>query len=153
MNSETFTSQSAEETRKLAHRLVTGRKGRIVFALHGELGSGKTCFVQGIAGALDCKRFVTSPTFTIMNEYRGSRNLYHMDLYRIRNADEVLALGFEDYLENAGIVAVEWAEKAAELFPADTIHVTFANGAQPDERIIRIEWPASRTGAGKDGLS
>jgi tRNA threonylcarbamoyladenosine biosynthesis protein TsaE len=141
LSNETFISHSPEQTKNFAHRLLDGRKGRIILALHGDLGGGKTCFVQGLAAALECKRFVTSPTFTILNEYKGSRDLYHMDLYRIRDSKEAVNLGFDEYLETDGIIAVEWAERAADLFPPETIHITFTNGSSSNERVISVQFP------------
>ncbi|MCK5528659.1 MAG: tRNA (adenosine(37)-N6)-threonylcarbamoyltransferase complex ATPase subunit type 1 TsaE [Kiritimatiellae bacterium] len=116
-------SNSVDDTWAIAAALVSELPKRSVMALHGDLGAGKTCFVQGMAMALGIDQPVTSPTFTIVNEYHGSRYLCHMDLYRLSGADEVLALGFDEYLEADGIVAVEWAERAEEVFPADAIHV------------------------------
>jgi tRNA threonylcarbamoyladenosine biosynthesis protein TsaE len=113
------------ETRKLAGRLVAALGGPAVIALYGEMGSGKTCFVQGLAMALGIGRLVTSPTFTVVNEYRGALPLVHVDLYRISDPDEILALGFEECLESPGIVAVEWAERAGDLVPPAAVRVRF----------------------------
>src|ERR1035437_1534068 len=92
-------SCSPEETQALASALAAELKSGAVLALHGELGSGKTCFVQGLARALGVRQPVTSPTFTIVNEYRGRCPLVHMDLYRIGDPDELLSIDFENYLD------------------------------------------------------
>ncbi len=129
-----FISHSVDETYEIAEMLTKKLPSRAVLALHGDLGAGKTCFVQGIAMALGVKEPVTSPTFTIVNEYYGNRYLCHMDLYRLNNADEVLALGFDEYLMSDGIIAVEWSERAEELFPDDAINI---NIIRSDDDISR----------------
>jgi tRNA threonylcarbamoyladenosine biosynthesis protein TsaE len=133
-----FVSRSPAETRRIAADLVARLPARAVLALYGELGSGKTCFVQGIAAALGIDRLITSPTFTIVNEYPGLRRLVHMDLYRIRTPDEALAFGFEDYLETDGLVAIEWAERAGDLIPADALRVEFRTTPNPLHREIAV---------------
>ena len=140
-------SSSPRETRRIAARLLATLTGPAVLALHGELGSGKTCFVQGLAAALGVAQPVTSPTFTLINEYAGARRLYHIDLYRVRGPDEVLALGFEEYLEAGGVVAVEWPERAAGLIPPHAIHVTLAALDAPGRRSITIERPETTASA------
>lgn len=131
-------SRTPEETRRTAAELIRTMPEITVVALKGELGSGKTCFVQGMAEALNIEIPVTSPTFTLINEYAGMRPLYHFDLYRISNPDELLSLGFEDYLASEGIVAIEWPEKAAGLLPPETIYVDLKTLDQPGERSILI---------------
>jgi len=120
---------------------------RATFALHGDLGSGKTCFVQGVARALGVERPVTSPTFVIMNEYRAQRLLVHVDLYRLESVREVEALALDEYTETDGICAVEWAERAGDLLPADAVHVHFANTDCPDERRIGVRFAPSMSEA------
>lgn len=134
-----------EETWALAERLVNllekrlrGGSAGLVLALHGNLGSGKTCFVQGIALALDIRQAVTSPTFTIVNEYKGRLPLYHIDLYRLNSPEESFGFGFEEYLEAKGIVAVEWAERAENLIPDNAVHIYFETMANAEERKITI---------------
>jgi len=141
LNEQRITSNHPDETREIARDLALRLSGGAIVALYGELGSGKTCFVQGIARALDVGQPVTSPTFTMVNEYAGSRPLYHVDLYRLNDPDEMFALGFEEYLDSDGITAVEWAERAGDLIPADALHVHMSLGSAPDERLIRIVSP------------
>ena len=140
MKTVSHKTKSPQETRKLASDFIEKHNdNKLIIALHGDLGSGKTCFVQGLAAGLKCRRFVTSPTFTLINEYHdGIRPLYHIDLYRLENERQVHGLGFEDYLESDGIVAVEWAERAGDLLPAKTIHIQFKTTDDPEERIITI---------------
>ena len=136
--STSVVTHSPEETRRVAAGLVREHADRRVFALHGELGAGKTCFVQGLADALDIRRPVTSPTFTLIREYAGSRPLYHIDLYRLRHAAEAEAIGLQDYLHGTGIVAIEWAERAMDLLPPDTIYVRLETLDEPDARRITV---------------
>ena len=134
----THTSHSPDQTCAIAADLARQLPPGTVLALHGELGSGKTCFVRGLARALGVTQPVTSPTFTLINEYRSSPPLAHIDLYRLNSPDEALALGLEEYLEPEGITVIEWAERAGDLLPAHTRHIEFEALAQPDHRRIRI---------------
>ena len=139
MNKElTFISTSPEQTDSIAAEFCRKLSAGTVIALHGDLGSGKTRFVQGMAHEIDIKQPVTSPTFTVINEYKGSLPLYHIDLYRLNHPDEVLAIGFEDYLESDGITAIEWPDRAGDLIPDNTIHIYMKTLDAEDEREIRI---------------
>ena len=141
MREEHHVSRSPSDTWTLARAIVEATHGGLVIALHGDLGSGKTCFVQGLAAALGIRRPITSPTFTVINEYRGSRPLHHVDLYRLHSPDEALAIGFEDYLHSDGITAVEWAERAGDLIPSSAIHVRFELLPDSEMRQITVRWP------------
>jgi tRNA threonylcarbamoyladenosine biosynthesis protein TsaE len=134
------TTQSAAETRALAGELAAGLRAGDVLALHGELGAGKTCFIQGLAAALGVREAVSSPTYTLVHEYAGRVPLYHLDLYRLRGADEALAMGLDEWLEGDGVTVIEWAERAAEVLPARTRHVYLWHGQQADERVVEWEW-------------
>lgn len=136
-----ITSHSAEETRRAAAALKPRLKPGVVLALHGDLGAGKTCFVQGLADALGCEASVTSPTFTLLHEYAGEIPLYHADLYRLDSESEIQRAGIAEYIEGDGILAIEWAERAESLLPPATIHVRLKAGEHPDEREITIEVP------------
>ena len=94
-----------------------------VLAFHGELGSGKTCFIQGLAAALGVEAAVSSPTYTLVNEYRGRLPLHHMDLYRVADAGEALHLGLDEYLYGDGVTAIEWPEVVAGLLPSSALHI------------------------------
>ena len=141
-------TRSPEETWQVASKIVAHVEKRMaacevssILALHGNLGSGKTCFVQGLALALDINQAVTSPTFTIVNEYKGRLPLYHIDLYRLNNPEEALGFGFEEYLEAKGIIAVEWAERACSIIPDSAINLHFEILSGADERKITIKFP------------
>ena len=109
-----------------------------VIALHGDLGAGKTCFVKGLARGLDVEGPVHSPTFTLINEYRGRLPLYHLDLYRLHGPEDALAIGIDQYLPGDGITAIEWADRIESILPANTIHIMLLHGDEPDHREIRI---------------
>jgi tRNA threonylcarbamoyladenosine biosynthesis protein TsaE len=136
----TVRSRSAEETREFARSLAGRLPRRCVLALHGDLGSGKTCLVQGLARALGLEEVVNSPTYTLVHEYPGPRPLQHVDLYRIAGPREALALGLDEVLDRDGITAIEWAERAGDLLPATAIHVVLEHGSAPDERLITVRW-------------
>lgn len=103
-----FLSHSAEETFALAKRVADKLKGGEIILLNGDLGAGKTTFTKGLARALGVKETVTSPTFTYVKEYDGRLTLYHFDMYRVSDADEVYELGLEEYFYKGGVVVVEW---------------------------------------------
>lgn len=132
-------TKSAEETKKLAQKIAKKLENGAILALIGELGAGKTCFVQGLAEGLktDKKCYVSSPTFTILKIYPGKIPLNHFDFYRLNNFDEFEDLGFEDYLKNNGITAIEWADKFLDKLPQNVICIEFAVIGE-NERSIKI---------------
>ena len=109
-----------------------------VVALYGDLGAGKTAFVRGMARGMGLDVRVSSPTFTIVNEYLGERELYHFDMYRLGSSDELFDIGWEDYLSRGGVCAVEWSENVADAFEGDEIEVRITK-ISADERKIEIE--------------
>ena len=142
MSKRKYISKSVEETQKIAFDLINKCPQFKVYALHGDLGAGKTAFTSGIAAALEINQPIKSPTFTIINEYAGGKTpLYHIDLYRLNSPDEALMLGFEDYLESGGMTVVEWPERAEELFPEDTVHITLIALDNPNHREIDVLLP------------
>jgi len=117
-----ITNNEAETTRegeKLGQKLKPGA----VVALHGDLGAGKTAFVRGLAIGLGIDMVVSSPTFTIVNEYPGDIPLFHFDMYRLDNASELYDIGWDDYHDRDGVCAVEWSENVPGAFPPDAIIV------------------------------
>ena len=136
-------TKSAAETQALAAELAAEMPPGTVLCLHGDLGAGKTCFVQGMARALGVRRPVGSPTFTLINEYKGQKPLAHIDLYRIRGAGDAFGLGLEDYLYHYdGIVAIEWPERAGDLLPETCWPVRLEMGSAGDEsRVVTVEQP------------
>ncbi|MGN0181366.1 MAG: tRNA (adenosine(37)-N6)-threonylcarbamoyltransferase complex ATPase subunit type 1 TsaE [Candidatus Ornithomonoglobus sp.] len=119
-----YESYSCEDTAAIAAELADTLKGGEFVAMYGDLGAGKTAFVQGLAKALGITRHVTSPTFTIVNEYEGRLPLYHFDVYRIADPEEMYEIGYEDYLDAGGVCIVEWSELIEELFPEEYIKIT-----------------------------
>ena len=120
-------SHSEEQTLALARKLARHLRGPEVVVLTGVLGSGKTVFVRGLAGALGIEeQAVRSPSFTMVNEYPGPRPLYHLDLYRLGDPSELHELGWDEYLGREGLFVVEWGEKAGDYLPARYYHVCFA---------------------------
>ena len=118
-----FFSTSEQETEELGRRLAETLKGGAVVAMYGDLGAGKTAFVRGMARGLGLNCRVSSPTFTIVNEYLGERELIHFDMYRLSGADELFDIGWEDYLNRGAVCAVEWSEKVEDAFYGDEIVV------------------------------
>jgi len=108
-----ITTHSAAETQKLGYTLGAGIHQAIIIALTGDLGSGKTAFVQGLAKGLGVseKYYITSPTFTLVNEYPGRYRLFHVDLYRIEHAPEWAEIGLDDILREDAVIAIEWADR------------------------------------------
>lgn len=138
------TTHSPEETRDLAAGLVRELEPGSILALRGPLGSGKTCFAQGCGRGLGVEeRYITSPTFVLVREYRGRLPFYHIDLYRLSPGPEIDLLGLEEYLDGEGVTAIEWAEKLTGLLPPRTIDISFA-GFGETEREISIIFPEEK---------
>jgi len=132
-----FEVASVEETWELASRLAAELKPGDIVCLEGDLGAGKTTFTQGLAKALGVSGRVTSPTFCLVQEHRGSGVLLvHMDLYRLHGEDDVLAIGWEDYLSEGAILVVEWPERAGSLIPPNARHITFTHLEGEENRRI-----------------
>lgn len=120
-------THSPEETeaigRKIAAKLLPGD----IIAYYGDLGAGKTAFTRGLAAGLGVTEQVTSPTYTIVNEYLSGRMpLFHFDMYRLDSADDLFDIGWEDYLARGGVCAVEWSENVMDALPEDTVWVRIA---------------------------
>ena len=118
-----YITHSPAETEELGCRLGRTLGPGAVVAYFGGLGMGKTAFTRGLARGLGCRGRVTSPTFTIVNEYDGPTPLFHFDMYRLADADALFDIGWEDYLDRGGVCAVEWSENVAEALPEDTVWV------------------------------
>ena len=133
-----YITNSPEETEKLGAALAQILTPGTVIAYRGDLGAGKTAFTRGLARGLGCDELVTSPTYTIVNEYLGGRlPLFHFDMYRLASADDLWDIGWEDYLERGGVCAVEWSENVAEAME-NPITVTIEKLGE-DTRRITIE--------------
>ena len=120
---------SLKEIETAAKKLLAQTGGYKVFAFHGDMGAGKTTFIHALCDAMDIADVVTSPTFSIINEYktREGQTIYHLDLYRIKDENEAINAGVEDCLYSGSICLVEWPEKAPGIFTDDTLHVTITS--------------------------
>lgn len=134
----TFYTKNESETEELGGRLARQLPDGAVVALYGDLGAGKTAFVRGMARGMGLRCRVSSPTFTIVNEYLGDRELIHFDMYRLSGADELFEIGWEDYLRRGAVCAVEWSEKVRDAFFGDEISVRIEKLGET-ERKITIE--------------
>ena len=128
-----YLSHSVTETEEIGAKLAATLKKGSVVAYRGGLGMGKTAFTRGLARGLGCRGRVTSPTFTIVNEYSGPIPLFHFDMYRLDDSDALFDIGWEDYLERGGVCAVEWSENVADALPEDTVYVTIARHETEDD--------------------
>ena len=133
-----FITNSPEETENVGERLGRCLRGGEVIAYLGELGAGKTAFTRGLARGLGIQMRVTSPTYTIVNEYTGGRlPLFHFDMYRLGGSDELFDIGWEDYLARDGVCAVEWSENVSDAMENAVVVRIEKTGA--DSRRITIE--------------
>ena len=133
-------SHSEQETEQLGEQVARKLPRGTVIAYTGELGMGKTAFTRGLARGLGCRGRVTSPTFTIVNEYEGGAlPLFHFDMYRLGSADELFDIGWEDYLGRGGVCAVEWSENIEEALEPGAVRVDIRRGASDTQRVITIE--------------
>ena len=132
-------THSVEETEAVGRSFAKTLRSGDVVACFGDLGSGKTAFTRGVAAGLGYQGRVTSPTFTIVNEYEGPLPLFHFDMYRLADEEELFDIGWEDYLSRRGVCLVEWSERIVAALPPDTIRVDITRHPQHDDwRIIRI---------------
>lgn len=129
-------SKSPQETKDIARKFGRTLKKGDVVALIGELGSGKTCFTQGLMKGLGVKvNKITSPSFVLINEYKGRLPIYHFDIYRLNNIQEVVDLGYEEYFYGNGVTIIEWADKIEELLPKRCIRVNLKIVSENERKI------------------
>ncbi len=131
------TTKSASETEKIARDLAGALKSGDIVALYGPVGSGKTCFVRGLASGLGCSQKVRSPSFSLVNEYSGPLPLYHIDFYRLEKEAEIIDLGWTDYLDSDGVLAIEWAERVRNMLPSMRFDV-YLDFSGPEMRRVEI---------------
>ena len=130
-----FISHSQLETEEMGQKLAEKLPGGSVVAMYGDLGAGKTAFVRGMAKGMGLSCRVSSPTFTIVNEYLGARELIHFDMYRLSSADELFDIGWEDYLSRGAVCAVEWSENVQDAFFGDEVVVRVEKLNDTDRKI------------------
>ncbi len=138
-------THSFEETVELGKKFGKVLKPGAVVCLSGDLGTGKTAFTNGIARALGIDSYITSPTFTIVNEYQGKFPLYHFDVYRISDPEEMFDIGFEEYINGEGITIIEWGEIIGDILPTELIKVNISKDLKKglDVRKIDIDFKGS----------
>ncbi len=132
---QTYISRSEEETEAIGEKFAEDLASGTVVAMYGDLGAGKTAFVRGMARGMGLACRVSSPTFTIVNEYEGERELIHFDMYRLESSDELFEIGWEDYLARGAVCAVEWSEKVEDAFFGDEIVVRIDKLGDNERRI------------------
>ena len=132
-------SHGPEDTQALGRAIGQQAQKGDIYLLHGPLGAGKTCLTQGIARGLDVPGYARSPTFVLMNHYQGRLEMHHLDLYRVSSALEAWDLGLEEQLFGNGICVVEWADRAEELFPEDSLRIALEYSGGETGRVITLE--------------
>ena len=138
----TYYTNSPEETKEIGKELARLLNSGDIVALNGDLGAGKTAFTQGLAVGLGITEYVTSPTFTIMNIYESKLPLYHYDVYRISEPEEMDAIGFNEYLFGEGVCVIEWSDIIQEILPERIIDIRiYKTEEQNDSRRIEITMP------------
>ena len=132
-------STSEIETKEIAKKIASQLQKKDIIVLQGELGAGKTKFTEGILEYFNLQDEISSPTFTIVNEYNTEKfNIYHFDVYRLADVDEFLAIGGEEYFEK-GVSIIEWGEIIEEILPKNYIKISFSKSEKETERIIELE--------------
>lgn len=134
-----FTTKSAFQTSALGEQFAKDCRQGAVLAFFGGMGMGKTAFIKGLANGLKISSDVTSPTFSLVNEYKGDEiTLYHFDMYRINTWEDLYSTGYFDYLDTDAILAVEWSENIENALPDDAIYIEISKGESENERLIKI---------------
>lgn len=139
MKTEKVILKNTEDTELLGRRIAEGLEPGDAVALTGPLGAGKTTLAQAIARGLCVSERMASPTFTIVQEYRsGKLPLFHFDVYRVSDPDELFEIGFDEYLHAGGVCLIEWADLIEDVMPEDTIWIRLEYGENEDERVCEI---------------
>ena len=135
-----YETHTTQQTESVGEEFVKTLHPGAVVAFYGGLGAGKTAFIRGMVKGIGIDEYVTSPTFTIVNEYLGPIPVFHFDMYRLSGEDELFDIGWEDYLKRGGICCVEWSENVPEAFDKDTVKVNIEK-ISDNERKITITYP------------
>lgn len=130
--------RNKEDTEKFGEKLGKILKSGDIISLTGDLGAGKTTLTKSIGKGLEVEDYITSPTFSLINEYKGRVDVYHFDVYRLDDIESLYDLGFEDYFYSDGVTIVEWGNKIKELLPPDVINIHIDKGEGLEERIVTI---------------
>lgn len=131
-----YISNSEEETERIAAEFAATLRDGDFLAFFGDLGSGKTAFIRGVASVLTPRAHVSSPTYAIVNEYRGDLPLFHFDLYRITDDDSLYATGFYDYFDRRGVIAAEWCENVPYALPDKRYDIVFRKTGESEREIV-----------------
>lgn len=136
-----YISNSCSDTQRIAYDFASRLKAGDVLCMYGDMGVGKTAFVQGLAQGLGISEHITSPTFTIVNEYYGRLPLYHFDVYRIADSDEMFEIGYEEYVYGEGVSVIEWPQLIEDILPEKRYNITITKNydEHDDYRKINIE--------------
>ncbi|MDD4725809.1 MAG: tRNA (adenosine(37)-N6)-threonylcarbamoyltransferase complex ATPase subunit type 1 TsaE [Tissierellia bacterium] len=125
---------------KLGENLIVGD----ILCLNGNLGAGKTTLTKFIGLGLGVEEYITSPTFALINQYKGKIPVYHFDVYRLENVDELFDLGFDEYFYGSGVCIIEWADRIDKMIPKERIVIDIENGNNPNERILLLSGDEKR---------
>ena len=139
-------TRSYEETVEFGKKLGEILAPNDLICLSGDLGTGKTALTQGIAKSLGINSYITSPTFTIVNEHQGKYPLFHFDVYRIADPDEMFDIGFEEYLSSEGVSVIEWGELIRDILPNEIININVKKALEEslDTRLIEVDFVGDR---------
>lgn len=135
---QTFISNNEKETQQFACDFAKTLHGGTVIAFIGGLGMGKTAFVRGALKGFNNPSRVSSPTFALVNDYGGSPHIYHFDMYRVCDADDLYSTGYFDYLEDNSVLFIEWSENITDCLPENTVYVKIEKGESDTQRIITV---------------
>ena len=138
---ERFVSNSVRETEAYAEKFASTVRENDVIAFEGSMGMGKTAFTRGFMRGLGGEDAVSSPTFALVNEYKGRLTVYHFDMYRVTTWDDLYSTGFFDYLDSGAVLIIEWSENIAGALPDNTIYIKISPGENANQRVIEITKP------------
>lgn len=133
-----FLSASENDTRAIARKICASLNAGQVVAFSGGMGMGKTAFVRGALEAFKNTSFVSSPTFALVHDYGGTPHIYHFDMYRVTDADDLYSTGYYDYLNGESLLFIEWSENIEDELPENAVRIDISRGKEDNERIIRV---------------
>ena len=140
----TIRLKGLEETEEFGKKLGNLLQSGDLLSLTGDLGAGKTTLTKSIGIGLGVEDYITSPTFTLINEYEGRVKVYHFDVYRLEDEEDLLDLGYEDYFYSNGVTIVEWGDKVENILPSDRINLEIEKGEDQDERMVTLSGQGNR---------